>query len=115
MACHAEQEAHPLARTVEMVFLCKKCRKAFRKDMATYEESVVRVHGLPYASQSTPMHPTAHLWPRPWPLPLPSLCHRCRPLRTTPVAVAYLDTQSRGVWRWRVVKAQMVQRKRGCS
>ena len=38
-ACHAEQEAHPLARTVEMVFLCKKCKKAFRKDMAAYEES----------------------------------------------------------------------------
>ena len=83
-----EQEVHPLAWTVEMVFLCKKCRKAFQKDMATYKESVVHIHGLPYVSQSTPMHPTAHLWPCPWPLPLPSPC-RCRcPLRTTPVTIS---------------------------
>ena len=26
-----------------------------------------RVHGIPYTSQSTPMHLTAHLWPRPCP------------------------------------------------
>ena len=26
-----------------------------------------RPPGVPYASQSTPMHPTAHLWPRPCP------------------------------------------------
>lgn len=24
---------------MEMVFMCKKCRKAFRKDMETYEDS----------------------------------------------------------------------------
>ncbi|CAE6462836.1 unnamed protein product [Rhizoctonia solani] len=24
---------------MEMVFMCKKCRKAFRKDMTTFEES----------------------------------------------------------------------------
>ncbi|GJN94725.1 hypothetical protein Rhopal_007816-T1 [Rhodotorula paludigena] len=37
--CHAEVSDHPLARTTEMAFMCKKCRKAFRKDMSTYEES----------------------------------------------------------------------------
>ena len=38
-ACHAERQAHPLAKTTEMVFACKKCRKAFRKDMSEYDES----------------------------------------------------------------------------
>lgn len=37
--CHAETQDHPLAKTMEMVFMCKKCRKAFRKDMSGYEES----------------------------------------------------------------------------
>ncbi|ETW74679.1 hypothetical protein HETIRDRAFT_165087 [Heterobasidion irregulare TC 32-1] len=37
--CHAESESHPLARTMDMVFICKKCKKAFRKDMTVYEES----------------------------------------------------------------------------
>ncbi|KAL5504384.1 hypothetical protein ACEPAH_8458 [Sanghuangporus vaninii] len=39
--CHAEQQgqSHKLAKTMEMVFLCKKCRRAFRKDMSAYEES----------------------------------------------------------------------------
>ncbi|CAA7260482.1 unnamed protein product [Cyclocybe aegerita] len=37
--CHAETQSHTLAKTVEMVFMCKKCKKAFRKDMNTYEES----------------------------------------------------------------------------
>lgn len=37
--CHAETETHQLTKTVEMVFLCKKCRKAFRKNMAEYDES----------------------------------------------------------------------------
>ncbi|KAJ7496658.1 hypothetical protein FB451DRAFT_1208343 [Mycena latifolia] len=37
--CHAEAQTHPLAKTVEMTFLCKKCKKAFRKDMSVYEES----------------------------------------------------------------------------
>ncbi|KAF7302461.1 CHY-type domain-containing protein [Mycena chlorophos] len=37
--CHAETQTHKLAKTAEMVFMCKKCRKAFRKDMSTYEES----------------------------------------------------------------------------
>lgn len=35
--CHDEQESHPLAKTTELAFLCKKCRRAFRKDMAVYE------------------------------------------------------------------------------
>ncbi|KAI1790329.1 hypothetical protein LXA43DRAFT_891189 [Ganoderma leucocontextum] len=37
--CHAEVETHPLAKTAEMVFMCKKCKKAFRKNMAEYDES----------------------------------------------------------------------------
>jgi uncharacterized CHY-type Zn-finger protein len=37
--CHAEAQAHPLARTTDMTFVCKKCKKAFRKDMSVYEES----------------------------------------------------------------------------
>lgn len=37
--CHAEAETHRLAKTSEMVFMCKKCRKAFRKNMAEYDES----------------------------------------------------------------------------
>lgn len=37
--CHAEKEDHQLQRTTEMVFVCKKCKKAFRKDMTVYEES----------------------------------------------------------------------------
>ncbi|GAA5897775.1 hypothetical protein JCM8208_000258 [Rhodotorula glutinis] len=37
--CHAEVSDHPLARMTEMAFLCKKCRKAFRKDMGQYEDS----------------------------------------------------------------------------
>ncbi|KAF8525791.1 hypothetical protein BU17DRAFT_83277 [Hysterangium stoloniferum] len=37
--CHAEKEEHALAKTTEMAFMCKKCKKAFRKDMTAYEES----------------------------------------------------------------------------
>ncbi|KAL0574318.1 hypothetical protein V5O48_007629 [Marasmius crinis-equi] len=37
--CHAEVESHQLAKTTEMTFMCKKCKKAFRKDMTVYEES----------------------------------------------------------------------------
>ncbi|KAI9454929.1 CHY zinc finger-domain-containing protein [Russula earlei] len=37
--CHAETQSHPLARTTDMTFICKKCKKAFRKDMTAYEES----------------------------------------------------------------------------
>lgn len=37
--CHAEVADHPLRKTTEMVFMCKKCRKAFRKDMTQFEES----------------------------------------------------------------------------
>ncbi|KAL7749056.1 hypothetical protein RI367_005460 [Sorochytrium milnesiophthora] len=36
--CHAEVSDHPLRRTMEMVFACKKCKKTFRKDMENYEE-----------------------------------------------------------------------------
>ncbi|GAA5882281.1 hypothetical protein JCM3774_003354, partial [Rhodotorula dairenensis] len=37
--CHADAADHPLVKTHEMAFLCKKCKKAFRKDMEHYEES----------------------------------------------------------------------------
>ncbi|BGP20852.1 hypothetical protein JCM10213v2_009017 [Rhodosporidiobolus nylandii] len=37
--CHAEQADHPLAKTTEMAFLCKKCKKAFRKDMSVWDEA----------------------------------------------------------------------------
>ncbi|KAI0730717.1 CHY zinc finger-domain-containing protein [Earliella scabrosa] len=37
--CHAESQSHRLARTTEMAFLCKKCKKAFRKDMSEFDES----------------------------------------------------------------------------
>lgn len=37
--CHAETQDHRLRKTTEMVFMCKKCKKAFRKDMNSYEES----------------------------------------------------------------------------
>lgn len=31
--CHAAVSDHPLRKTDEMVFACKKCKKVFRKDM----------------------------------------------------------------------------------
>ncbi|KAL4805049.1 hypothetical protein BDV18DRAFT_161445 [Aspergillus unguis] len=37
--CHLEQEAHPLQKTTDMTFACKKCKKCFRKDAAEFEES----------------------------------------------------------------------------
>ncbi|KAH7354223.1 CHY zinc finger-domain-containing protein [Plectosphaerella cucumerina] len=37
--CHQEQESHPLLQSVEMTFICKKCRKAFRKDAQEFEEA----------------------------------------------------------------------------
>lgn len=37
--CHAEVSDHPLRKTMEMVFACKKCRKVFRKDMDHYDEA----------------------------------------------------------------------------
>lgn len=37
--CHAEKQDHELKGTTEMIFACKKCRKVFRKDMETFEES----------------------------------------------------------------------------
>ena len=37
--CHAESETHDLKPTLEMVFACKKCKKAFRKDVQEFEES----------------------------------------------------------------------------
>merc|ERR1711939_483581 len=37
--CHAETADHTLKREVEMIFMCKKCKKAFRKDMTVYDEA----------------------------------------------------------------------------
>lgn len=36
--CHAETQSHPLAKTMELAFLCKNCRRAFRKEMTQYEQ-----------------------------------------------------------------------------
>lgn len=30
---------HALRKTTEMAFICKKCKKAFRKDLTAYEDS----------------------------------------------------------------------------
>ena len=39
--CHKEfwGDDHELMPTMEMVFLCKKCKKAFRKDVSEFEEA----------------------------------------------------------------------------
>ncbi|RHZ70027.1 hypothetical protein CDV55_105861 [Aspergillus turcosus] len=37
--CHGEQETHPLAKSTEMTFACKKCKKCFRKDATEFDES----------------------------------------------------------------------------
>ncbi|CAI7615123.1 hypothetical protein N7533_003846 [Penicillium manginii] len=37
--CHGEQEKHPLTKSAEMIFACKKCKKCFRKDAGEFEES----------------------------------------------------------------------------
>ena len=37
--CHAESQSHRLAKTTEMTFVCKKCKKAFRKDVTEFDES----------------------------------------------------------------------------
>ncbi|KAF9645935.1 hypothetical protein BDM02DRAFT_3189283 [Thelephora ganbajun] len=37
--CHVETQSHRLAKSTEMTFACKKCKKAFRKDVADFDES----------------------------------------------------------------------------
>lgn len=37
--CHAEQADHPLMQTFDMTFICKKCKKAFRKDAREFEDA----------------------------------------------------------------------------
>jgi len=37
--CHAETESHPLLKKDEMVFACKKCKKAFRKNAEDFDDS----------------------------------------------------------------------------
>ncbi|KAI9248617.1 hypothetical protein BY458DRAFT_445757 [Sporodiniella umbellata] len=36
--CHSAVSDHPIRKANEMVFACKKCKKAFRKDVTDYEE-----------------------------------------------------------------------------
>jgi uncharacterized CHY-type Zn-finger protein len=36
--CHAELMDHPLAKTTELTFACKKCKKVFRKDIGEFED-----------------------------------------------------------------------------
>lgn len=36
---HEESEDHKLRKTTEMTFACKKCRKAFRKDLTDFDEA----------------------------------------------------------------------------
>ncbi|KJE95071.1 hypothetical protein CAOG_05564 [Capsaspora owczarzaki ATCC 30864] len=36
--CHAGSEQHPLRKTVELVFACKKCKKVFRKNSTNFDE-----------------------------------------------------------------------------
>jgi uncharacterized CHY-type Zn-finger protein len=48
--CHAETADHALTQTFDMTFICKKCKKAFRKDAREFEDAYVRhrdgvVHG----------------------------------------------------------------------
>ncbi|USP72908.1 hypothetical protein yc1106_00182 [Curvularia clavata] len=37
--CHEEQTNHPLMQTFDMTFICKKCKKAFRKDAREFEDA----------------------------------------------------------------------------
>ena len=37
--CHALSETHELKKTLELVFACKKCKKAFRKDASEFDET----------------------------------------------------------------------------
>merc|ERR1719446_1522857 len=37
--CHDETQDHELEKTMEIVFMCKKCRKAFRKNVEEFEEA----------------------------------------------------------------------------
>jgi uncharacterized CHY-type Zn-finger protein len=44
--CHAEQADHPLTQTFDMTFICKKCKKAFRKDAREFEDAYVSEYKL---------------------------------------------------------------------
>lgn len=37
--CHSETTDHPLAKSLELVFGCKKCRKVFRKNAEDFDEA----------------------------------------------------------------------------
>jgi uncharacterized CHY-type Zn-finger protein len=46
--CHQEKEDHPLLQSFEMVFVCKKCKKAFRKDAREFEDRYAHPHPYPH-------------------------------------------------------------------
>ncbi|KAL1593695.1 hypothetical protein SLS60_010427 [Paraconiothyrium brasiliense] len=37
--CHHEAADHDLLQSFEMTFVCKKCKKAFRKDSREFEDA----------------------------------------------------------------------------
>ena len=37
--CHDEASDHERKKSIELVFACKICKKVFRKDVITFEES----------------------------------------------------------------------------
>ncbi|VVT56387.1 uncharacterized protein SAPINGB_P005031 [Magnusiomyces paraingens] len=37
--CHLENEDHPLKKTLDLTMICKKCKKAFRKDLTDFDEA----------------------------------------------------------------------------
>ena len=37
--CHAEVEDHEIAKSVDIVMACKKCKKVFRKDASDFDEN----------------------------------------------------------------------------
>ncbi|KAH0841995.1 hypothetical protein FOPE_07076 [Fonsecaea pedrosoi] len=45
--CHAEQEDHPLLQSFDMTFICKKCKKAFRKNTKEWEDRWVEAILIP--------------------------------------------------------------------
>ncbi|KAL5340634.1 hypothetical protein BJX70DRAFT_396612 [Aspergillus crustosus] len=39
--CHLESESHPLQKSNDMTFACKKCKKCFRKHAEEFEERYI--------------------------------------------------------------------------
>ena len=53
---HQEKEDHPLLQTFEMVFVCKKCKKAFRKDAREFEDRFVPIPPYPIHHSNSTIH-----------------------------------------------------------